>query len=206
VYKIMKNILKNVISKITELSSLRMRGSMSWIPDRVGNDRDAAFTLVETLVAISILMMSVTGPLYYASESLKAAVYARDQITAFYLAQDAFEQVRKIRDDNYYGNAALWEQSLTECLSNYCTIANYMIISTPADYDLYMSNDGIYSHQTSGTKTIFSRGVMIEPTDGDGGVGDWTNSTEMKVTVKIMWNSRGVAREFEAYEFLRNFN
>jgi prepilin-type N-terminal cleavage/methylation domain-containing protein len=63
------------------------------------------FTLIETLVAISILMISITGPMVFAAQGLQASMYARDQITAFYLAQDAVETVRNIRD-----NYALWLQ------------------------------------------------------------------------------------------------
>ena len=172
------------------------------------------FTLVETLIAISILMLAITGPLYFASESLKAATYARDQITAFYLAQDAFEQIRKIRDDNLYSLSSAWNKGLTGC-ENTCRVnANgfYSIDTTSVTPDnryLYKNDtNGIYSHNVSGgTKTEFQRTVKIVPTDGDSTSGDiWNNATEMKVTVDIDWNSRGVQRNFEAYEFLRKLN
>ncbi|MES3005800.1 MAG: prepilin-type N-terminal cleavage/methylation domain-containing protein [Patescibacteria group bacterium] len=56
------------------------------------------FTIVETLVAISILMLALTGPLLIITQALKASYYSRDQITAFYLAQEAVEYIRNIRD------------------------------------------------------------------------------------------------------------
>jgi len=167
------------------------------------------FTLVETLVAISILMLAVTGPLYYATESLKAATYAKDQITAFYLAQDAFEQIRKIRDDNIYGSTNVWNEHLNGCTTGCRVNADGGFSSNSIDSDilgdktfLYMNIGGTYSHNQSGTKTIFKRVVKIEPTDGVGGT--WTNATEMKVTVNIEWQSRGIQRSFEVYEFMRN--
>lgn len=171
------------------------------------------FTLVETLVAISILMLSVTGPLYFASESLKAATYARDQITAFYLAQDAFEQIRKIRDDNIYGSGeSAWNKGLTGCEISKCLVnadGNFYtvtLLSVGGDPSLYRNTNGIYSHKSSSDsiKTEFKRTVKITPNDTSGS--DWTNSTEMKVTVNIDWNSRGVQRNFTAYEFLRKLN
>jgi type II secretory pathway pseudopilin PulG len=179
------------------------------------NDRSRAFTLVETLVAISILMLSVTGPLYYASEALKAAIYARDQITAFYLAQDAFEQIRKVRDDNIYSSntGVNWNDNLMGC-ETACRVnpdESFYDLDTETDYYLYRNDiegasmKGAYSHNsTNRTKTIFKRTVQIVPTDGTGGT--WTNATEMKVTVTIAWNSRGVDRSFTAYEFLRRLN
>jgi len=56
------------------------------------------FTLVETLVAIMLLSVAVVAPMSLASKSLGSAYYARDQITAFYLAQEAIEALRSIRD------------------------------------------------------------------------------------------------------------
>jgi type II secretory pathway pseudopilin PulG len=176
------------------------------------NERSRAFTLVETLIAISILMLSITGPLYFASESLKAAVYARDQITAFYLAQDAFEQIHKIRDDNIYFDGASWYTGLDVCTADktLCRVNTtgllYAVAASPSsdDYFLYLNEEsGEYSHQSSGgTKTIFQRKVKIEPNDNT----DWAFATEMKVTVTIEWSSRGTVRAFTAYEFLRALN
>lgn len=56
------------------------------------------FTLVETLVAVMLLSVAVVAPMSLASRSLGSAYYARDQITAFYLAQEAIEALRSIRD------------------------------------------------------------------------------------------------------------
>ena len=45
------------------------------------------FTLIETLVAISLLMVAIVAPMSLTARSLATAYYARDQITAFHLAQ-----------------------------------------------------------------------------------------------------------------------
>lgn len=58
------------------------------------------FTLIETLVAISILVLALTGPLTIISQALRSAYYSRDQIVAFYLAQEAVEYIRNVRDEN----------------------------------------------------------------------------------------------------------
>ena len=58
------------------------------------------FTLIETMVAISLLTVSIISPMALAAQSLSSALYARDQITAFYLAQEAIETVRSVRDGN----------------------------------------------------------------------------------------------------------
>lgn len=58
------------------------------------------FTLIETLVAIFILLVSTTGPLSFAQSGLRASFLARDQVVAFYLAQDAIETIKNLRDTN----------------------------------------------------------------------------------------------------------
>ena len=63
--------------------------------------KNKGFTLVETMVAISILMLAILGPLSIASTSLRNVVLARDQITAYYLAQEGIEYVRYVRDNQY---------------------------------------------------------------------------------------------------------
>ena len=56
------------------------------------------FTLIETLIAVLILTTAVAGPLTIASKGLTATLVAKDQISAFYLAQDAVEYVHFLRD------------------------------------------------------------------------------------------------------------
>lgn len=62
--------------------------------------RERGFTLIETLVAISVLSISIVAPMTLTAQSLSAAYYARDQITAFQLAQEAIEVIRFVRDGN----------------------------------------------------------------------------------------------------------
>ncbi|MBC7836832.1 hypothetical protein H7X87_03590 [Acetobacteraceae bacterium] len=58
------------------------------------------FTLVETLIAVLLLATAIAGPLTIASRGLTASLVAKDQVTAYYLAQDAIEYARWIRDTN----------------------------------------------------------------------------------------------------------
>src|ERR1035437_8099636 len=61
-----------------------------------GNTR--GFTLVESLVAISILMIAVASPLTLAQKGISTAILSRDQMTASFLVQDGIEAVKNIRD------------------------------------------------------------------------------------------------------------
>jgi prepilin-type N-terminal cleavage/methylation domain-containing protein len=60
--------------------------------------RVRGFTLIETLVAVSLLSIAIVAPMSLTTQSLAAAFYARDQVTAFNLAQEGIEAVRALRD------------------------------------------------------------------------------------------------------------
>lgn len=66
--------------------------------------RSRGFTLIETIVAIFILVLAVTGPMSAAQNSLKASFLARDQVVAFYLAQDAIEYLKNYKDQKIIEN------------------------------------------------------------------------------------------------------
>jgi prepilin-type N-terminal cleavage/methylation domain-containing protein len=78
-------------------------------------NKQKGFTLIETLVAIFILLVSTTGPLSFAQSGLRASFLARDQVVAFYLAQDVTETVKNIRDNNSL-NGDDWLLGLNACL------------------------------------------------------------------------------------------
>lgn len=61
--------------------------------------RDSGFTLVETLVAITILLIVIIGPLSISSQSARSTSFASEQVVAYFLAQEGLEMVRKLRDD-----------------------------------------------------------------------------------------------------------
>ena len=61
----------------------------------------SGFTLIETLVAVTILVLAVAGPLTVASRVLIAAQNSKDQLIASYLAQEGIEYVRAMRDHEF---------------------------------------------------------------------------------------------------------
>lgn len=72
---------------------------------------------METLVAIFILVISITGPMSFAQSGLRASFVARDQVVAFYLAQDAIETIKNARDNNSL-NGSDWLATMSaSCVS-----------------------------------------------------------------------------------------
>ncbi|MEY4440776.1 MAG: hypothetical protein RLY49_402 [Candidatus Parcubacteria bacterium] len=73
------------------------------ISKRFEDNNIRGFTIIETLVAIFILLISTTGPLAFTQSGLRSAFFARDQVTAFYLAQESIETIKNVRDNNLIG-------------------------------------------------------------------------------------------------------
>jgi Tfp pilus assembly protein PilV len=63
-------------------------------------NKTAGYSLVEVLIAISILMITIVGPLTIAQKGLKNASFAKEQNTAFFLAQEGIEAIVKMREDS----------------------------------------------------------------------------------------------------------
>ena len=60
--------------------------------------KNKGFTLVETLVSISIFSMAILGLLSILASGITNTTYAKQKMTADYLAQEGIEYVRNIRD------------------------------------------------------------------------------------------------------------
>lgn len=56
--------------------------------------------MVESLVALTVLMMALVAALGAIEAAFTYAEEAEDRVTAYYLAQDAMEYIRNVRDEN----------------------------------------------------------------------------------------------------------
>ena len=112
----------------------------------------AGFTILETLVAISILILALTAPLVIVSQALKSSYFSRDQITAYYLAQEAIEYIRNKRDNQgLSANAAAddWALNFTDDSGsmindiNSTTIKSYLVRDSQLGYQLKRCSFGV---------------------------------------------------------------
>lgn len=159
------------------------------------------FTLVETLVAIVVLTLSITGPLFIAQQSFNSAITARDRTVAAFLAQEAVEYVRSVRDHNYLSPGDVeWLQGLSACLGSNCRIdASVGTYPSVASCNgncpvLQQNTNGFYGYQ-GGEATRFTRTIsMIQGP-----------SHEVLVTVEVAWTTKGVTRSVIIRERLFNW-
>jgi Tfp pilus assembly protein PilV len=152
---------------------------------------EKGFTIIETLVAITILMVAIVGPLTVAYKGLAAAVYARDQMIGSYLAQDAMEYIKNMRDNNLLLGQP-WLNGLSLCLSTgggTCRIDTItgevnscLIGSTCSRLNLEDTSDSGYTHTAAGSPSQFSRVVLITPSTNNGG-------NEATVRVTVAWKN-----------------
>jgi len=149
------------------------------------------FTLLEALVAVSILMVAVMAPITIAQKGLSSAIYSKNQMIASYLAQDALEYVKNIRDENARtaGAGANWLDGLEDCMSpgscNIDTIDGF--IESFDNSVLKKDGNGFYGFE-GGEDTIFTREIKIEITS-NGQFPDGELSNEALVTAIVKWGS-----------------
>ncbi|MFA6520567.1 MAG: prepilin-type N-terminal cleavage/methylation domain-containing protein [Candidatus Paceibacterota bacterium] len=115
------------------------------------------FTLVETLVAISIFTVSILGLMSILSSGISSTTYAKNKMIAGYLAQEGIEYVRNMRD-----TAALTAADADTGWANFKTS-----VAPPALPPVLNSPD-----------TYFTRILSVETT---------TNPDELKVTCVVSW-------------------
>ncbi len=167
------------------------------------------FTLIETLIAITILTLAIAGPMVTASRSIVAAQTARDQLTASYLAQEGIEYVRAMRDNEYLTayqaggsnvSTTAWNNFLTasinQCRGATCTLdpsrsmgsgSGFSLVpcspdSCPPLYLTQLSN-GTYGYtEQGGTATPFTR--TIQAID--------VSESDERIVSKVSWSFHGI--------------
>lgn len=91
--------------------------------------------MIEALVAITILIIGVLGPLLIATRGINDGMYARNQIAASFLAEEALETVRHIRDNNLdksrFDPSLEWTAGLLGCTGNPNTLSGGCGINEP---------------------------------------------------------------------------
>jgi len=165
------------------------------------------FTIVESLVAIAILTAVIIGVTSAVQRGLSSYIFSKDQIVAFYLAQEGFEGLRNVRDENRLNNRD-WLTAIAQNSSDPCYYGN-ACTNSPVESSVLTPCIGIgacpilrqdtstkfFGYNGSWPETIYVREITL-------GV---VSATEVTVTVKVTWNKGGVTRVFKARENLFNW-
>jgi len=177
-------------------------------------DKKRGFTLIETLVAISVLLIAVVGPLTLATRSLFSALVARDQLTASYLAQDAVEYIRYKRDNNFLAGEPWLNGDLSDCVApKMCRVETERNQIKDCDEDsggvcknlTYDEKEDTYGYRSVSTEegeevrpTTFNRTVTLYPAVDN-------PNNEYIIDVTVSWHTGSFENSFTTKEHIYNW-
>ena len=150
--------------------------------------KEKGFTLIETLVAIAILLVIIVGPMSIAQKGIQNAFFAREQLTAVFLAQEAIEGVRELRDNNaidaydnslpFIDDTEGWIDDIASCLGKECAYEDSTLTLCINKNDCVLKYDaGEYTHNGTSDNSIYTRKITAGVRNGGG----------VPVTVKVTW-------------------
>ena len=159
------------------------------------------FTLVETLVAVTILLAVTAGVLGLAAHTVSFIGLPKDKIIAFYLAQEPIEYIRARRDNNRLsGGTPDWLEGIrapcvtgAPCVVDFTagTVASCGGVCSVLRCD---TATGVYGY-LSGTATTFIRTTVVTET---------VPNQEAVVNVTVTWPHKGTTKSFTMRENILN--
>ncbi len=161
------------------------------------------FTLLEVIIAISVLTVGIGGSFSLIQQTLILASQTQYKLIAAYLAQEGIEIVRNIRDSNWLEQrtnyAISWDSGLADGLSiggsrDYIADFQDTALRTFEDKPLNLNADGFYNY-SSGTPTKFKRKINISA----------INAYTLEVSVEVQWQERGRTHQIKAIDHLYNW-
>ena len=183
------------------------------------------FTLLETIVALSVILAAVVGPVTLITRGILNFGFSKNKLIALNLAQEGLELVREVRENNIIcdglNGPASWdwfkdpsgggpinsgdfEMDPTQIVTIDCGASS---IATPrvslfTDSKLYLDPaNGIYSYGGA-PNTIFARKITIEKPPADGAI---PANDQRDIVSTVSWTERGIAREINLRERLYNW-
>ncbi len=151
---------------------------------------------METLVAISILSLALSGILSLFSMGVRSSVGASNQIKAFFLASEGIEFLRNKRDSNII-SGAIWSDGFDGCEDGcyadvYAEDSGITSCSGACPKLRFNSELNRYDYGAGSAETVFTRRIVSER----------VNDRELKISSEIFWPQGGIERSFSLVEHL----
>lgn len=171
-----------------------------------------SFTLLEVIIAITILTMAVGGSFILIQQTLIASSLNQSKLVAYYLTQEGIEIVRNIRDSNWLhqrSNPSIpWDEGLADDLTigqSQDFIADYRTqeLNSFVDVPLNLDIERVFYNYSPGDPTPFKRKISITKVD----LLDTSDQEDyaLKVLVQVEWSERGRNHSVEATEYIYNW-
>lgn len=185
-----------------------------------------AFTLIETLIVMTILSVSLLIGTSLVITSLKAAEKNKNRFIATYLTQECLELARNMRDSAWKQNLP-WDCAIPQitetgwverrssgststCLTTFPVAggiqAEINISSNPEEFVLWYENEGfshVPSDPSNSKKSIFSRKLErhFYDTDANGS----NDNDKAKISCNTSWTQDGETEQIEIFEILTDW-
>jgi type II secretory pathway pseudopilin PulG len=185
----------------------------------------AGFTLIETIIAIFILIVGTIVIYGIFFDMAKQANNYPNKLTAFYLAQEGIEIIKNIRDDNWVKNTSGWLDRIDngDCLTGCDFEVDYkagtdgqLIPYVNEGRFLNIDSNNIYSYNNSGnySQTIYKRKITIsgfhDPSGSDDvfldGSDDYFIQDDIiKIISLVTWEYKGSQFSAQIEDYLYNW-
>lgn len=159
--------------------------------------KQAGFTLIETMVAIGVIVIGLMSSLALITNALSVFSNIQDRLIVANLAAEGVEVVRNIRDNNWLqnpGDASKWNLGLGN--GDYNIARDSLTLISFYDVPLRLnSSNGIYDYSLDGSPTIFKRKISITN----------LSAYEMKVVSVVAWQRKSGSYIISAEDHLFNW-
>lgn len=189
------------------------------------------FTLLETVIALTVILAAVVGPVSLITRGLFSFSFSKNKVIASHLAQEGLEIIRLVRENNIacdsLNGPAVWQWNrdpdggpmhrlrVGVDVQSHTTIScGDAVITTPRlsiscsspllfETNPIVDNADTYGYK-SGTPTIFSRCIEItSPPDNPDG--DIPANDQMDVVSTVTWDEHGNSKSMRLQERLYNW-
>ena len=155
------------------------------LEERLNGKRDNlnSFSVVEVLIALSILLVGILGNVALMVRTLDTSILTLQKLTAAELAQEGVEIVRNIKDSKVIsGSVDSWFANLSG--SYYADYNDHQLNPIlPGDPVPFLKKDenGFFNYD-SGNPTIYKREIKIEKIDDH----------HLRVNSIVSWSHKGI--------------
>jgi len=143
------------------------------------------FTLIESMIAITLIVSGITGLLILVNRSMGFAGLAFNQLTAANLAQEGIELVRNIRDNNWM-NKKNWLAGLEDGFYQMDYTEEKLVDLTEREDQPMLFDETIGYNYTLGNASFYHRKIELTQ----------INANELRVRSIITWSAKG-GKNFE---------